>query len=312
MFDVLGVSLLGGLTVVFGWSTRRAWKAKRRVGKWFGAVSAGLLTVMAAAIFAAVLVGFGRLNRKYDNPLPSLSVAATPEQIAKGERLGRLCEDCHSADGAEGLGGQWFLEDAPPIGTFYAPNLTPTHLEEWTDGEIVRAIREGIHRSGRSLLIMPAQALRNLSDEDVLAVVAYLRSLPPIEPDTPTNRLNLLGAMMAALGVAPFVAQAPITEPVVAPPAGPTAAYGEYLASYACTSCHGADLAGDEPSATPGLRGAGFTWNEDHFIHFIRTGERPSGPPVDGELMPWADLSEYFQDDDELRAIFAHLGTLTQ
>jgi len=310
MFDIFGVSLLVGLAVLFGWLTRRAWHANRRVLKWSGAVLSGLLTLVFGAALAAALVGYAKLNRKYDNPVPRVSVNLTPERIAKGERFGDLCAGCHAADESPPMEGQDFLEDAPPIGTFYAPNLTPTHLGEWTDGEIIRAIREGVHRSGRSLLIMPAGMFRNLSDDDVQAIVAYLRSQPPVEPDTPPNSLNVLGAIMVNFG--PLLeAQPPLTEPVVAPPAGPTAAYGEYLASYTCLLCHGTDLRGDDDAfGGPGLAGVGFAWTEEQFINFIRTGERPSGPPVDGELMPWEDLSDLFEDDDELRAIFAHLGTL--
>jgi mono/diheme cytochrome c family protein len=210
-----------GLAVVFGWLTRRAWHANRRVLKWSGAVLAGLLTLVFAAVLAAVLVGYAKLNRKHDNPVSHVSVDVTPERIARGERFGHLCAGCHAADESPPMEGRDFLQDAPPIGTFYAPNLTPIHLSEWTDGEIIRAIREGVHRSGRSLLIMPSTTFRNLSDEDVQAIVAYLRSQPPVGPDTPTNKLNVLGALMVNLA-ALFEVQPPITAPVVAPPAGPT------------------------------------------------------------------------------------------
>jgi len=270
----------------------------------------GLMTLVSAAALVLVFIGYAKLNRKHDNPVPRVSVDVTPERIAQGERFGRLCAAaCHADDESPPIEGSDFLEDAPPIGTFYAPNLTPTHLGEWTDGEIIRAIREGVHRSGRSLLVMPSSVFRHLSDDDVQAIVAYLRAQPPVEPDTPTNRLNVLGAIMAALG-GPFEVQPPLTEPVVAPAPGPTAAHGGYLASVVCSLCHGADLGGIEAFLAPPLAGVGRTWTEEQFINFIRTGERPSGPPVDGELMPWEDLSGFFQDDDDLRAIFAHLGTL--
>lgn len=152
MFDTFGVSLLVGLAVLSGWLTRRAWHANRRVLKWSGAVLSGLLTLLFAGALAAALVGYAKLNRKYDNPVPRVSVNVTAERIAKGERFADLCAGCHAADESPPMEGQNFLQDddAPPIGTFYAPNLTPIHLGEWTDGEIIRAIREGIHRSGRS------------------------------------------------------------------------------------------------------------------------------------------------------------------
>lgn len=309
MFDFFGVVSLLGLAVLFAWLTRRVWRTDRRVLQWSGAVLSGMLTLVLAAALAAVLVGYAKLNRKHDNPVPRVSVDVTPERIARGERFARMCAGCHAADESPPLEGRDLLEVGPPIGTFYAPNLTPTHLGEWTDGEIVRAIREGVHRSGRSLLVMPSSAFRNLSDDDVQAIVAYLRSQPPVEPDTPPNRLNALGAIMINLA-GPFQAQPSVAEPIVAPPAGPTAAYGRYLSSYACSGCHGADLNGNEAFDVPGLTGVGLAWTEGQFIGFIRTGERPSGPPVNGELMPWVELSEFFEEDDDLRAIFAHLATL--
>jgi cytochrome c553 len=156
---------------------------------------------------------------------------------------------------------------------------------------------------------MPSSVLRNLSDADVHATVAYLRSQPPVEPDTPPNRLNVLGAIL--INVFPVrEAQPPVTELVAAPPAGPTAEYGEYLTSITCASCHGGDLGGDARFNAPGLVGAGLTWTEEQFVAFMRTGVRPDGRAVDGEAMPWENLSAFLADDDELKAIFARLAAL--
>lgn len=309
MFDILGVSLLVVLAILFGWLTRRAWRSSRPAIKWGGVLFSGVLTMAVVAVLAAALIGYAKLNRKYDNPVPQLSVELTPERIARGERFGKLCAGCHAADEALPMEGRDFLgEDAPPVGTFYAPNLTPTHLAEWTDGEIIRAIREGVHRSGRSLLIMPARGFRNLSDDDVHAIVAYLRSQPPVEPDTPPAKLNVLGAIMVNF-VPLLEVQPPITGPVVAPPPGPTAEYGAYTSSYTCAFCHGADLRGDETFPSPDLMGVALGWSEEQFLHFMKTGLRPDGSAVDGEAMPWEEMSE-FLEVEELRAVFAHIGTL--
>jgi mono/diheme cytochrome c family protein len=256
-----------------------------------------------------VLLGYSKLNRTSDNPVPRISVDVTPERVARGERFARLCAGCHAADDEPPLEGRGFLEeDAPPVGTFYGPNLTPAHLADWTDGEIIRAIREGIHRSVRSLLIMPSRAFRNLSDDDVHAIVAYLRSQPAVKPDTPPVKLNVLGAIM--VNIAPILeAQPPVTEPLVAPPEGLTAEYGEYLSSYSCPFCHGPDLRGDEEFGAPDLAGVGLGWTEEQFLHFMRTGLRPDGSGVDGDLMPWEEMGEFFREED-LRAISAYIGTL--
>ena len=120
MFDILGVSVLVGLAGLFGWLAWRAWHARRRVLKWSGAVLSGLLSLVFAAALTVALVGYARLNRKYDNPVSDISVEMTPENIARGERFGNLCAGCHATDLALPMeGGYNFLVegDAPPVGT---------------------------------------------------------------------------------------------------------------------------------------------------------------------------------------------------
>lgn len=307
MLDYVGIAIVLALIGLFTWLAIRSWRSERRIVRWVAGILTSILTVASTGVLVVALLGYAKLTRKYDNPVPTVSVDVTPEAVARGERFGPLCAGCHAADEEPPLEGLDFLAegDAPPIGTFYAPNLTPTHLGDWTDGEIIRAIREGIHRDGRSLLIMPASMLRNLSDDDVEGIVAYLRSQPAVEPDTPRPRFNLLGAIM--MNFAPiFEAQPPITEPVIAPAAGPTPEYGGYLASYSCEGCHGEDLGGDADFGAPGLVTVGLTWSEEDFFSFFRTGLKPDGVAVDDELMPWEDIREFMTDED-LQGVFAYL-----
>lgn len=307
MFDIVGIFILVLLLVLFGWLSRRAWRAQRPLVKWSGAITSGILALAVGVVLGAALLGYWKLNHTRENPVPQISVVVTPERVARGARFEPFCAGCHAPEAGEPMTGRDFLgEDAPPIGTFYAPNLTPVHLEAWSDGEIIRAIREGVHRSGRSLLIMPSSALHHLSDSDVQAIVAYLRSLSPNGSETPPNRLNVLGAVMA--NVAPiFEAQPPITGPVPASEPGPTAEYGAYLSSFTCELCHGNDLRGNPESQAPPLIGIALAWDEQQFIDFMRTGIRPGGSSVDSEAMPWEDLSRFLREDDEVRAIYVHL-----
>ena len=307
MFDFFGVSFLLLLVLFLGWLASRAWRVKRPALKWFGTAVAGLLTLLGGVLLGAALFGYWKLNRNHDNPVPQISVAVTPEKVARGERFEPICAGCHAPEADTAMTGKDFLgDDAPPIGDFYAPNLTPVHLADWSDGEIIRAIREGIHRSGRSLLIMPSAAWHHLSDEDVQAIVAYLRSLKSEGVATPSARLNVLGAILVTQ-IPILEAQPPITEPVMAPPTGPTATYGAYLSSFTCELCHGADLMGDADFQVPPLLAVPLAWGEENFIKFMRSGTRPDGSQVDEEAMPWKDLGRLFQEDDELRAIYAYL-----
>jgi mono/diheme cytochrome c family protein len=245
-------------------------------------------------------------------------VAAAPEQIERGKHLATVsCAACHSPNGELPLsGGKNLAQDTGlPLGDLYPPNLTPAgELTGWSDGEILRAIREGVHKSGRPLLVMPAQNLRNLSDEDVQAVVAYLRSQPAVQHETPPMNPSLLAVILTGAGIVEFNVR-PVTGPVIAPPKGPTKEYGQYIVSFQdCRDCHGKDLTGGKPPAPvgPSLRViAG--WTQEQFIKTIRTGVDPSGHALK-EVMPWKTYAK--MDDIELAAVYAYLHdlppTLTQ
>lgn len=235
--------------------------------------------------------------------------------ISRGEAIARTCAGCHSSNGQLPLAGQDFLGEnsGPPMGTLWAANLTPAHLGSWSDGEIVRAIREGVGRDGRSLMIMPAGAFRNLSDDDVLALVAYLRSQPAVEPSSPPRQLNVLGAIMLATVIPDHIltAQPPHTEPVIAPPRAATAAYGGYLILLGCQHCHGTDFrgspGGDGPPPSPSLVGFAKTHTVAEFVSTLRTGVKPNGTPLNEE-MPWRDLEKF--SDDDFAAMALYLQTL--
>jgi mono/diheme cytochrome c family protein len=155
-----------------------------------GGAVAGLLALVCLGGLGLAASGYWKLNRRHPNPVPDVAVAATPEQVARGGRLAVMCAGCHAADGEPPFEGNDFLAEpgAPPVGRFYAPNLTPTHLGARSDGEIVRAIREGVLRTGRSLVIMPGSGApvdasdmpwsllgQLLGEDGVPAVVLQLR-----------------------------------------------------------------------------------------------------------------------------------------
>jgi mono/diheme cytochrome c family protein len=322
---IVGLLVLLALVVLFGWLAKRAWGSKHKVLKWPALVLAGLLTLIFALVFVVALMGTFKLYTPASNPVASVKVASTADQIAQGQRIAGFCAGCHSTTGKPPLDGSKddFLAGpgAPPVGSLYAPNLTPAgEIKDWTDGEIIRAIREGVHKSGRPLIIMPSDVFHNLSDADVQSIVAYLRSQPatPNKPqnDTPTNGLNVLGALFVGAGLFPTNAQSPITQPIVAPPQGPTADYGKYLvANIGCRACHGPDLAGGAaggfgPPPGPNLTALVPKWSEVDFVKTIRTGIDPTGHPLDPKNMPWKEISAFATDND-LTAIYAYLHALT-
>ena len=325
MFDTAGVLILVVLIALFGFLATRAWKLKNGFLKWGGVVITGLLTLAPAALLVLGLRGFYLLNQRYANHVADIQVARTEAQIVRGEQLAHICMSCHSPGLELPLSGADFAYkfDFPPLGTLYAPNLTPGgDIDDWTDGEVIRAIREGIHKSGRSLLTMPANIARNLSDEDVQAIVAYLRSQPPTGGPTPANQFNLLGALF--LNLSDFRTAQPPVSNVIAPPPG-TVEYGKYMVDIlGCRECHGDQLQGKVENGQPGPPpGPNLTlivpqWSEEQFMTFFNTGQLPGGGTVptltlpsgfSEPRMPWP-VVRAAATDDELRAMYAYLHSL--
>jgi mono/diheme cytochrome c family protein len=311
---ITSIVIVTGLSLFMTWLATRAGQIKNRpIVKWLGAILAGLLAVAGAFVTGLALLGLYRFYLPAAAPAPELLIERSPAQLARGERLAYLCAGCHSTTGELPLDGS--AENfSSEIGTLYAPNLTPGGpLRHWSDGEIIRAIREGVHQSGRALVLMPSDQFHGMSDNDVQALVAYLRTQPAVERQTPATELTLLGAILVGVGVFPYSPQPPIAGPVAAPPAGATAVYGQYLLTMAgCRECHGADLRGGTSQFVPvgpNLRAILAGWNAEEFITTIRTGVDPYGHALDAETMPWPAYGAAFEDE-ELEAIYAYIRTL--
>ena len=326
MFDLLGVIILIALIALFGFLTTRAWKLKSALLKWPGVMVCGLLTLVPALLLVLGLSGYAKLNQQHANPVADVAIEGTAAQIARGQQLAQVCVSCHTTANQLPLSGTNFAHKFgfPPLGTLYAPNLTPGgDIDEWTDGEVIRAIREGVHKNGRSLLVMPAEDFRNLSDDDVQALVAYLRSQPATGDPTPATRLNLPGAIFTNLS--DFrTAQQPAGS--VTAPAPGTPAYGKYMVDIlGCQDCHGDQLQGKVASNQPGPPpGPNLTrivpqWTEEQFMAFFNSGTLPGGSTVPTvtlpsgftePLMPWP-MVRAAATDDELQAMYAYLHSLS-
>jgi len=313
MANILGLATMLAAATSLVWSGVRAWRIKNRVVKWGGM---GLAAVLAVAVsFVAVLTIVGTVKQRARGaPVPELEVEATPERIARGKAVvDGFCSACHSRTGTL-TGGIDAGEHFPiRVGSFVSSNLTPAgRLQHWSDGEIFRAIRNGIGADGRWLTLMSYTNAGRLSDDDTHAVIAYIRSLPAAGEATPDppDRLNLLGVLMLGAGMLPS-GKPVITGAITAPPKGPTFAFGEYILSYQdCRECHGRDLTGGVPGQL-GPLGPDLNlvkqWTLAEFIDTMRTGVDPNGHQM-SEQMPWRPLGR--MDDDELAAVYEYLTHL--
>jgi mono/diheme cytochrome c family protein len=260
-----------------------------------------------------MIVGLVKLHAR-SAPAPDLRVVGTPEQIQRGQAISNgFCSGCHSKTGTL-TGGLDIGDDFPvPIGSFVSSNLTPAgQLSHWSDGDIFRAIRSGMDRDGGWLIIMSYTNSGKLSDDDTLAVVAYIRSLPAAgkQTENPPDHLNLLGIMMLGAGMLPR--GKPVSTGVItAPPKGSTLQYGEYILSYQdCRACHGDKLTGGVPGQL-GPLGPDLNlvkgWKFEDFIATMRSGVDPNGHEL-GKQMPWRPVGR--MGDDELRAVYEYLTHL--
>lgn len=278
-------------------------------------------------------------GRSFDAPYPELHASSDPAAIERGQYLvygPAHCVDCHSNPADEppkqgqlrklSGGVTW---DLPP-GKFYAKNITPdleTGIGRYTDPELARLLRHGVKPDGSAAL--PFMRYSNLADDDLVAILSFLRSQEPVRHEVPESELTLLGKAVLAFVIEPTGPTRPLQKTV---PRGPTVEYGDYLASdvAGCANCHtkldlktgafaGKLFAGGaehpskkdpnqifvSPNLTPHPKDGWLDgWSEDAFVRRMSTG-----PVFDGTPMPWESYALLTEEDS--RAIYRFLSTLS-
>lgn len=306
--------LIIGLVVLFGWLVRQAWRARNPFLKWVGAILGSLLMLVAVFVGALGLIGMIRYYNPPMRPVQEIQVEGTPEQIARGKHLAAaFCVECHSTTADFPMTGGLDLGKDIPInlGSYTSVNLTPAGpLKEWSDGEIFRALRDGVDKDGNRLVIMGSTNVRYIADEDMLALIAFLRSQEAAgtdltsEPDKP----NFLGLLMIGANLIPD--RPLVSGPIVGPEKEATAEYGRFMVSFLdCTSCHGDDLNGSTSPIAPPAPSLRLVraWTQEEFITTLRTGVDPSGHEI-STAMPWRSTGRL--DDVELSALYQYLVSL--
>ncbi|HMS33637.1 MAG TPA: cytochrome C [Ignavibacteria bacterium] len=303
-----------------------------------------ITAVLFTLIIVLLISGYAYISLKFPDvgPAPDIRIVSTPEKIERGKYLANsfgACMDCHSKrdfdklggpliPGTEGMGGEDFGEGA---GFIPARNITSdkeTGIGSWTDGEIFRAITMGVDKNGNALApMMPYLYYRNIDAGDVEAVIAYIRTLPPIKNQVPEHKINFpVSLIFKTLPSKPDFNKFPEPDNKIAT---------GYYYSGNCMGCHSPMEKGEFiedklfsggtefPNPKGGIiRSANITpdketgigsWTKEQFIQKFRTYTQPEVQNVtvhNGEfntVMPWTFLAN--ATDEDLGSVFDFLMT---
>jgi len=306
---------------------------------------ASMLTIVVAAAYFMSCNNNSKTEPQVSNKEDSLK-----KVLARGEYLAihvSPCLDCHSkrdfskfsgpiVPGTEGMGGEVFDQahlGIPIPGTIYAKNITPdpeTGIGTWTDDEIMRAMTQGISKNGDTLFpLMPYVHFNHLAKDDLLSIIAYIRTLKPIKNKVPARQLMIPISMAY-----PAKALTPNVDGNVCPPESDKVKYGEYLTNAAaCSDCHtpmgkeGYDFSKlfsggfnfdvhtfkvNTANITPDSATGIGAWTEERFLNKFTPYREEKGYNYDpGKMNTMMPLSCYAgMTDDDLKAIYAYLRTV--
>ena len=281
--------------------------------KWIlGTVVVLALLVMAFG-FYTMTQGANRFDQSWDTNVEMVAISDDSAAVTLGQFIAEShgCQGCHAPDYSGSV-----MADAPPF-LMVAPNLTSGFGgvgADYDDEDWIRALRHGVNPDGRGLMIMPSEAYYYLNDEELAALVSYLKSIEPVDNDLPDFEMRALGKFI--MGMDPAMASAPELMPdrerITDAVRGATVEWGEYRASVMCMVCHGGNLQGAQPPNpdspyAPDLRVVA-GWGMDGFMEFFRTGANPSGVEVDKEMMPWDKFA--YLGEEELTALYMYLESI--
>jgi mono/diheme cytochrome c family protein len=297
------------------------------------------LLILVICLFAFVQL---KWKKVHEAPLTELVASTDSSIIAQGAYLAygaAHCASCHipldklklveSGVNLPMSGGRSI--EIAGLGILHSPNITPdkeTGIGNWTDAELVRALRHGVAKDGS--MLFPIMPFQELSEQDMIAIISFLRSQEPINNQVKETEYGFMGKALLAGGILKPVG--PLNTPPKEIKKEATIDYGKYLAHSVanCVGCHtnrdlqkniqiGESFAGGltfpvesssqgksfvSPNLTPDPKtGVMFSWNEEQFKTRIRKGEIHGGTP-----MPWGSFSRL--DDVDLEALYAYLKSL--
>jgi hypothetical protein len=302
------------------------------------------ILVLGLVLVVIALIAYVKIAMPDVGPAEVLTVESTPERIERGKYLATnlmVCMDCHSTrdwskfsgplkEGTLGQGGEKFDRNVGMPGVILSRNITPAGVQRYTDGELFRLITTGVTKEGRAMFpLMPYQSYGRMDREDIYSVIAFIRSLEPIENPVPDTELDFpLSVIINTIPTKAVLTQRPDRSDKVS--------YGGYLVNAAaCLECHtqaengqiipefafggGREFKFPDGSIvrsmniTPHKTGIG-AWSEEMFVRRFKmytdsTFTLPSVAPGEfNSYMPWTMYARL--DEEDLKAIYAYLQTV--
>lgn len=296
----------------------------KRFLKWTGIVVGGLLGLVGVIVLIAYIVTSSRASEVYSVPNDPVTSSNDPQSIERGRHISHAiakCADCHGED----LGGKLMVDD-PLVGTLYGPNLTSGQgsvTVGFTDADYIRAIRYGLRRDSTPLFIMPSNEYWYHDDDELAAIISYVRSVPPVNRESIGRRIGPMIRVLNLFGQAEIFPTETIDHTGKRPPVPAeeaTIEYGRHMSTVGgCSGCHGPGLSGgpmpgappDWPPAlnlTPDPETGIGKWSKADFVKAMRTGVTPDGRTLGPDYMPWKATAQ--MKDVEIQALYLYLKSL--
>lgn len=222
--------------------------------KWAGRIAGALILLLAIGYTYIYFSTESRINKRYTVNVPRIAIPQDSAALALGEHLVQIkgCREYHGPD----LGGQVVIDD-PQLGRIVASNLTQGRggiMREYTKADLTRALKHGVRKDGKSVIMMPSEEYNSLSAADLGALMAHIKNLRPVDREMPAHQFKPMLRVLTAFNQFPLLPAEKIdhAKPSVATVKPEiSVAYGQYVA-VACTGCHQSNYKGGAPVA-PGF-----------------------------------------------------------
>lgn len=289
----------------------------KRLLKWIGYILGGIVAVIVVFLVVIYVVTSTRMGKTYPTKVETVAIPSDPAALERGRHLAVAvgkCTDCHG----DNLAGKMMADD-PVFARLWSANLTRGKGgtgTSYTDADYIRSIRYGVGPDGKPLIFMPSEAFNHINDSDLGAIIAHVKSMPPVDQTIPSPRIGPIARILSVMTEFPLIPARTIDRdaPRPAPVAiGLTKDYGDYLMTTGgCKSCHNPNLSGG--ADIQGVKASNLTpagigkWSEADFTKALRTGVRPDGRILSA-VMPWPYTKHL--TDDEIKAMWMYLQSLS-